>query len=87
MPKRYRHVLEVAVRHRFPIDMLRYERAYPLHEADSNRIQALVEEDQRTATERVVSVAKVTDDKNPSWGTARWTSFGCTIMNERTEQA
>jgi hypothetical protein len=68
--------IRVTVRARmgFPIDMLRYDQAYPSTETDARAIERSVE------TKEAVTVVVVMDDGGLRPTHGRWASFGCEVL-------
>lgn len=72
----YRHMAVISGRGDFPLDMLRYDRAFPESEEDSGTISRTY----HTYETWIVKVGKVSEQKGPSaWTVARWQSFGVDI--------
>lgn len=67
----------------FPIDMLRYETAYPHTETDSNTIQNRTRID--PAAEGVV-LEKLHSEKKVRFTPERWVSFGWEIATSTTDK-
>lgn len=72
-PLKYQHAAFVTGDGAFPIDMLRYEGAFPAEETDSNRIGHVEET-------RTVRLIKFSSEREPRWNHARWHSFGWTLQ-------
>ena len=79
---RYEHTAKVAFTGRFPIDMLRYDHAYPATESDSSRIE--LHEAHKEPTE--IQVCAVTQTKVAPWTIGRWRSFGARIEHQTTQR-
>ena len=73
-PREYRYTVEGEGR--FPLDMLRFDRAWPASETDSNTIGHALE-DGRSSTWRVELVSK----RKPTTG--RWDSFNWRVLESR----
>ena len=73
---KWRHVLAVTFQGAFPIDMLRYESAFPCREIDSGRI----EQARFSSGPQTVYIAKYSPEKTPRWEEGRWNSFQCRIQ-------
>lgn len=58
----------------FPIDMLRYDAAFPAQGADASAITASVERSGNS--NRPIELCHYSSDKNWSPSAARWASFG-----------
>ena len=71
----------------FPIDMLRYEAAFPASETDSGRIERSMHGSGK-ADELVIRLEKFHPEKTPRLNDDRWRSFGWTIAigSARTEK-
>lgn len=75
----------------FPLDMLRYEGAYPREETDSYRIRTLLDpaHDERKdqLSDEVVQLVKYHNEIEPRFTDARWHSFHWTVVGViRTEK-
>lgn len=84
----YRHTFTMMGKRPFPIDMLRYDRCTPKHEADSNAIER---SHSRQGTDEVFTVTLVSDKPAKVWSptTGRWRSMGyeCTLTDsDNTEK-
>jgi hypothetical protein len=67
----------------FPVDMLRYDRCYPLREIDSVTIGANISDPwSRENTEDQIFLVKYSEksDVKGQFTTARWDSFGWLVM-------
>ena len=81
----YKHVLKVTVpRHkRFPVDMLRYDRCWPLTESDSVAITSSLGPDSEN---EIIYVATLYSGCVYGWTIPRWSSFGVTAEPTNTMQ-
>lgn len=80
MPLRYIHYAHVTGRGAFPIDMLRYDRAAPRHEQDSQLIEASFLGGFETRTMELVTYSCYAHANAPGvWTPARWNSFAWTL--------
>lgn len=70
MPKKTEWVYEVTGRGDFPIDMLRYDRAFPATEEDSYKIKYTF----GTPSKNEPTIKLKSNLRGPT--TARWASFG-----------
>ena len=76
--KIYEWFLVVEGRGQFPVDMLRYDSAFPYREEDSSRVQPHVGE-----RRRVVLCRRGVNESSGS--SARWSSFGWTVVRATTD--
>lgn len=80
--RKYRHRLRVTFSGRFPVDMLRFDRAHPATEGDALTIEESVY-DYEGHRARVVMVDKYSDTANGRdprvWTVQRWASFGVSV--------
>lgn len=72
--KPYRKVITVRGALAFPVDMLRYDRAFPRTELDSLKIQASIESSGTAGTQEI----ELLSDDMPTRD--RWQSFGYNIL-------
>jgi hypothetical protein len=78
---KYKHVAIVRFRHRFPMDMLRYDRAMPFHESDAGTIERAFDSCDPMKV-HAVAVMKYSEvrDWNAAWTFDRWKSFCCELV-------
>lgn len=65
----------------FPIDMLRYDAAWPATEEDAHEITRSI---QQPVTRREINLKCISEGvKSQAWTSARWLSFGWTIEERK----
>ena len=78
----YTHTAIIRGNGNFPLDMLRYDAAFPENETESGKMENTFYESERWE----IKVSKKTKSKKPVniWCHARWASFGCKVEHFRT---
>lgn len=90
--RKYRHTAKITCnpRSEFPIDMLRYDCAFPATSADSTKIANLMDGRGRIWSAElsgedgpvVIRVARYSDTKEHGFNICRWKTFGCEVEVE-----
>ena len=86
--KLFLHIGEVVGRGKVPLDMLRYDRAFPYRETDSAEMErrsnwmGTKENDQQCS----LQIATLRTTKHEPWNHMRWYSFNRTIKHIETKE-
>jgi hypothetical protein len=73
----YRHTATITGRGTFPVDMLRYDSAYPATETDAHDVERTFFDMSNTPYR--IKVAKRGTSKTDTFTAGRWQSFGATV--------
>lgn len=76
---KYRQEIKATGLGPFPIDMLRYDRCFPLREEDAAEISLSHQEYLLRKKEKPIYLVKFCDSKAPAFTSERWRSFGWQI--------
>lgn len=76
---KYRQEIKATGKGPFPIDMLRYDRCFPLREQDAAEISLSHQEYLLRKEEEPIYLVKFSADKKFSFTPERWKSFGWEI--------
>ena len=79
MAKKYYQTFDVLAAFDFPIDMLRYDSAFPASEQDSGKIINNIAH--HLGGGEMIKVARYVDSKASKPTIERWESFNCLIRN------
>jgi hypothetical protein len=78
MGRKYYQTFVVRSVFEFPIDMLRYDEAFPATEQDSGKIHRSIVDHDRS---ELIQVARFVENKSSMPTIERWQSFGCKITD------
>lgn len=81
MAKKYYQTFEVDCQFDFPLDMLRYDNAFPATERDAGKMHDTIAGHVRGET---IMVGRFVSTKAEIPSIERWHSFGCRISNIET---